>query len=293
MSAEPISEADASGLARIARSLLDCASPHMTHRNAREREAYKQLRALLDRLASPAPAVEAVAVAGRRVGFLDPSRPLFAEPASVADASAEQPTFQARVAPWMAECFGAAIASDVRERGDRFLEEALELLQSHGYDRDRVATLCDYVYGRPVGEPAQEVGGVMVTLAAYCLATGLDMHAAGDAELARINVPAIIEKIRVKQASKCGLHTPLPTPPASAERADADRRDAEHEQFVWRVVANAGRLSSTRRPRWAHVADATGFGYTKSAELCRRAGFDHDELVGPAIDAALGRGEVG
>lgn len=57
-------------------------------------------------------------------------------------------TFQARVAPWMAECFGAAIANDVRERGDRLLEEVLELLQSHGYDPARVATLRDYVFGR-------------------------------------------------------------------------------------------------------------------------------------------------
>ena len=123
--------------------------------------------------------------------------------------------FQSRVAPWMQECFGAAIASDVRERGDRLLEEVLELLQSHGYDPAGVATLRDYVFGRPVGEPQQEVGGVMVTLAAYCLATGIDMHAAGETELARISAPEVVERIRVKQASKRGLHTPLPVPPAA------------------------------------------------------------------------------
>lgn len=132
----------------------------------------------------------------------------------------EEPPFQARVAPWMSQCFGAAIASDVRERGDRLLEEVLELLQSHGYDPTRVATLRDYVFGRPVGEPAQEAGGVMVTLAAYCLATGLDMHGAGDAELERISAPEIIERIRVKQASKRGLHTPLPS--ATARPAHLD-----------------------------------------------------------------------
>lgn len=128
--------------------------------------------------------------------------------------------FQTRVAPWMAECFGAAIASDVRERGDRLLEEVLELLQSHGYDPGRVATLRDYVFGRPVGEPAQEAGGVMVTLAAYCLATGIDMHDAGETELARIWTK--VDVIRAKQASKRDIHSPLPGNPAPPPAGQPD-----------------------------------------------------------------------
>ncbi len=113
--------------------------------------------------------------------------------------------FQARVKPWMTETFGEEISKDITERGDRLLEETLELLQAHGYDPARIATLRDYVYGRPVGEPAQEVGGVMVTLAAYCEAAGIDMHAAGEVELARCWDN--IEKIRAKR----DLHSPLPT----------------------------------------------------------------------------------
>jgi hypothetical protein len=127
-----------------------------------------------------------------------------------------QDSFQARVAPWMQQCFGPTISNDRVERGDRFLEEALELLQSGGYDPARIPALVEYVWSRPVGEPSQEVGGVMVTLAAYCLAYGLDMHEAGETELARINVPAIIEKIRVKQATKAaaiGNTSPLPIAP--------------------------------------------------------------------------------
>jgi hypothetical protein len=143
--------------------------------------------------------------------------PLYTHASLSARPAVEGDSFQSRVAPWMQECFGAAIASDVRERGDRFLEESLELLQSHGYDRERVATLVDYVYGRPVGEPAQEVGGVMVTLAAYCLATGLDMHAAGETELARIWTK--VPQIRAKQESKRGLHTPLPVAVEGAQGA--------------------------------------------------------------------------
>lgn len=109
-------------------------------------------------------------------------------------------TFQLHVGVWMQACFGPDISADRLERGDRLLEEVLELLQSGAYPRERVAALENYVYERPKGEPAQEVGGVMVTLAAYCEAHGLDMLAAGDAELTR--VWGKIEQIRAKQAAK-------------------------------------------------------------------------------------------
>ena len=38
----------------------------------------------------------------------------------------------------------------------RFLEEALELVQACGATASEAHQLVDYVYGRPVGEPAQE-----------------------------------------------------------------------------------------------------------------------------------------
>lgn len=110
--------------------------------------------------------------------------------------------FQERVQPWMMECFGEAISGDMLERADRFTEEALELAQTMpGFSAERAHALVDYVFGRDVGERKQEVGGVMVTLAALCLAAGEDMHDAGETELARINQPHIVEKIRAKQAA--------------------------------------------------------------------------------------------
>lgn len=117
------------------------------------------------------------------------------------------PSFQQRVLPWMLECFGVAISADTLERNHRFLEESLELVQSLGCSREDAHAIVDYVYGRAVGEPAQEVGGVMVTLAALCLAQGLDMHDAGETELARVWTK--IEQIRAKQAAK-PRNSPLP-----------------------------------------------------------------------------------
>lgn len=114
--------------------------------------------------------------------------------------------FQARVAPWMQKCFGAEISRDREERNHRFLEEALELVQACGCERYEAMQLVDYVYERPTGETEQEIGGVMVTLAALCLAQNADMHECGETELARIWTA--IDKIRAKQAAK-PKHSPL------------------------------------------------------------------------------------
>lgn len=140
---------------------------------------------------------------------------IFAE-LSPAPQAQDGQSFQARVQPWLMACFGPEISGDRVERGDRLLEEVFELLQSGGYDPARIVALRDYVWSRGVGEPSQEVGGVNVTLAAYCLAHGLDMHAAAEAELARVWTK--VETIRAKQAAK-PVGSALPQAWASAPQA--------------------------------------------------------------------------
>lgn len=123
--------------------------------------------------------------------------------------------FQQRVCIWMQACFQTSALHDVQERGDRVLEEVLELLQSGGYDRSRVAALTDYVFNRPLGSPGQEMGGVMVTLAAYATAVNLDMDMCAEAELRAIW--GRIEAIRAKQESKQSIHFPIPGNPPMPE----------------------------------------------------------------------------
>lgn len=142
-----------------------------------------------------------------------------------AEPTSDDVSFQDRVDPWMQACFGAEISADKLERGDRLLEDVLKLLQSGDYPSERIAALTKYVWSREIGEPAQEVGGVMVTLAAYCLAHGLNMHTAGETELTRIWTK--VDKIRAKQAAK-PKGSPLPlawsesnTPDAEAYRDEA------------------------------------------------------------------------
>lgn len=117
--------------------------------------------------------------------------------------------FQARIAKWCAECFGQQTADDKVERNWRFLEEALELVQGLGGNAEDTYKLVDYVFNRDPGDPRQEVGGTMVTLAALCNANSIFMSSAAFQELDRIERPEVMEKIRAKHASK-PHKSPLP-----------------------------------------------------------------------------------
>jgi hypothetical protein len=117
--------------------------------------------------------------------------------------------FQSSVGAWLLECFGPMIAGDKDERSHRFLEEAVELVQACGCSKSEALQIVDYVYARPVGVVRQEVGGSAVTLAALCEAHGISMEAAAMDELERIEQPAMVLKIRAKQAAKPKF-SPLP-----------------------------------------------------------------------------------
>lgn len=122
-------------------------------------------------------------------------------------ATAQLP-YQTRVAAWVAEV-AKDDPFDAAEHRDRFAEEALELVQSLGQTAEGAHQLVDYVFGRPIGEPHQELGGTMVTLAKLATSAGLDMVDAGDAELTRCWQPEVIAKIRRKRANRHG-RGPLP-----------------------------------------------------------------------------------
>lgn len=117
-------------------------------------------------------------------------------------------TFQKRVDEWMQVTFGTKeSARQVTERADRFLEEALELYQAAGNSKQSALQLVDYVFGRPVGEPVDEIAGTLVTL--FALATPLNANVANAAELALIKCWRNVEKIRAKDAAKPSF-SPLP-----------------------------------------------------------------------------------
>lgn len=94
--------------------------------------------------------------------------------------------YQSRVMDWIRECFGPIESSMRVERNHRFLEEALELVQSLGCSEEEAGQLLNHVYSRPIGEPIQELGGVMVTLAALSGVNQMSMVEGGEEELKRV-----------------------------------------------------------------------------------------------------------
>lgn len=118
-------------------------------------------------------------------------------------------SFQFRIAEWGYNTFLNADSITVRVRSYRFLEEAIELCQAVDMPKEDAYALVDYVYGRPKGDPPQEVGGVLVTLAFLCYLLDLNMEECGEDEYRRINTEEMMNKIRAKDANK-----PLQGPPS-------------------------------------------------------------------------------
>ena len=111
-------------------------------------------------------------------------------------------SFQSRVASWSDKCFSEEVIT-VDTRLLRFIEEALELIQSCNIDRSIAIEMVNYVYDRNhKGSIENEVGDVMVTLAALSQSLGIKMDGAGERALIRINKPDKFSKIkRMKRAN--------------------------------------------------------------------------------------------
>lgn len=110
---------------------------------------------------------------------------------------------QKRAYKWGEEVFeGMPHWKDPLERGRRFLEEAMELAQVVGVSREDAEQLAKYVWGRPVGELPQEIGGVMHTLMVLAEVMGENVKSCLDEESTRVETPEMRKKIREKQVSK-------------------------------------------------------------------------------------------
>lgn len=169
-------------------------------------------------------------------------------------------SFQQGVDKWMDACFGEPIKSDSLERADRLTEEALELVQTiPGFSADRAHALVDYVFGRPVGERGQEVGGTMVCLAALCNTFGISIQEEADRELTRIWTK--VEAIRAKQATK-PTGSALPSGPAMqpALQAAVDALEADNDRLVSLLTKAVGDIAAllVRAGDERKIADFTG-----------------------------------
>lgn len=113
---------------------------------------------------------------------------------------AKRDDLQEVVLRWVQRTFGAELLAP-QERVARLLEEVVELAQAEDLPEERALALVRHVYSKPPGSPLQEVGGVGVTLLAYCGSKGISADTAERMELDRVlSLPA--EHFRRRQAAK-------------------------------------------------------------------------------------------
>lgn len=110
-------------------------------------------------------------------------------------------SLQDRTADWIYEVCKDD-PTDLPERRARFIEEALELVQSLGMSQHDVEQVVAYVFSRPVGMTAQEFGGAHLTMLALANHTGFDVEECSEEELDRCWQQAVIDKIRRKRSTR-------------------------------------------------------------------------------------------
>jgi hypothetical protein len=75
---------------------------------------------------------------------------------------------------WAIRAFGKEHVFDTRIRALRVAEEAIELAQASGVAEEQLHRLIGIVYTRPVGDPIQEIGGVLMTTYVLAARLGFD-----------------------------------------------------------------------------------------------------------------------
>lgn len=87
---------------------------------------------------------------------------------------------------WAIRCFGRDHVFNRPMRALRLAEEAIELAQAFGVSKHTILTLVDVVYGRPPGNPEQEIGGVAMTAEVMAATFDADLDSFFNAELRRV-----------------------------------------------------------------------------------------------------------
>ncbi len=113
---------------------------------------------------------------------------------------------QADILQWANETFGAATADNTGERIRRFAEEAVELAQAIGLDKQAMLDIVEHVYAKPEGDVAQEIGQVGVSLLGLAAHLNISAESEECAEFERVkSLPAGYWQGRQNAKAKKGL----------------------------------------------------------------------------------------
>lgn len=138
---------------------------------------------------------------------------------STEDLSGGRDRRQAETHAWCVAAFGDHDAWSIPQRGLRLVEEAIETAQACGCDPAMLHRLIDHVYAKPVGELAQELGGLGVTLLGLAHAAGISADEAERREVARVRSKPL-SHFAARNAAKraAGFHVDK----AAADDADSN-----------------------------------------------------------------------
>src|ERR1019366_10303280 len=129
---------------------------------------------------------------------------------------------------WAIRCFGREHVFDRAIRALRTLEEAAELAQALGVPEDKAAKCISTVYSRPVGEPLQEIGGVLLTIAVLCESMGAEADDILEIELRRVLKKDIAHFTKRNQEKlDLGLDSEVVTTIRTAAEIEAERLAAQ------------------------------------------------------------------
>lgn len=115
-----------------------------------------------------------------------------------------------RAAAWVRRCFGEHAMART-ERAARLMEEAVELAQAEGVTVALARGIVERAYARPTGDPAQEAGGVGMCLAAWSVASGVDVAAETEREVSRVEALPV-EHFKARHAAKVAAGSAAPAP---------------------------------------------------------------------------------
>jgi NTP pyrophosphatase (non-canonical NTP hydrolase) len=114
---------------------------------------------------------------------------------------------QIEVLDWVEATFGADTCF-IHERAARLLEEAIELAQAAGVSEEHALATVRHIFQKPPGDPAQELGGVGLTLLACAAALGESASEAEQKEWKRVlSIPADYFRERHNKKADAGIAT--------------------------------------------------------------------------------------
>lgn len=101
--------------------------------------------------------------------------------ATIENPTSDMTKAQDEIHSWIESTFGKSFTHDIKERCQRFMEEACELVQSAGMSRSDAIDILNYAFNR-AKEPdiETEVGGAFTTLCALSTAVNINVFRAYD-----------------------------------------------------------------------------------------------------------------